>query len=572
MTRTEESELERRVARLERELEALKARHASEAGPRVRPRTGARPVGEERPDRPAAGPPYAPPRSAAESTHEHVPRESPLAWASERWLGIVGIAFVVLSFGFLLKLSFDRGWVTPPIRVGAGFLAGGVSLWLGLTLEGRGRALAQALLGGGVALWYLSAYGGSQLYGLIPMWLAFSMMATTAVVALVLSERQASPVLAILGVAGGLAVPFLLPLTSPSPGAGAVYSSLVLLGAAPVYVHRGWPALLVALAAGGTLVVGTLARGAASTPVAPMLWLIGVFWTITVVAPLVRPRFRHAGPSNEPVLLRLVVGFATAVVALAIARYFDLDRAGLGWVVLLLGAAPAALAFWNRRHPDSAGPAGDVAAVTIAVGLALVTWSSFGQVLVMVEVAVLLVLAARGGSPSLVVIAHGLSAAVAVAFLLDCQYSGLDGPLGLREGALSRVAVLGLAVAASLWADDVAPAYLGGAYVGLLVLFLSELGPRPQGQALVSIAWALQGTAALLGSFSRESRFLQGAGLATLTLVALKLLFVDLVGLDPVWRILLFLGFGVTLVGLGYLMNRKSDTVEGPSARGRSTD
>ena len=35
-----------------------------------------------------------------------------------------------------------------------------------------------------------------------------------------------------------------------------------------------------------------------------------------------------------------------------------------------------------------------------------------------------------------------------------------------------------------------------------------------------------------------------------------KLLLVDLAQLDPVWRILLFLGFGATLLGLGYLINR----------------
>jgi hypothetical protein len=262
----------------------------------------------------------------------------------------------------------------------------------------------------------------------------------------------------------------------------------------------------------------------------------------------------------------MVLAGGTGVVTAATASYFALDRLGLGLVLLLLALITGALAAWSREEPRSVGPAGDVAAVTLAAALALIAWSSTGAFLVMIEVAVLLVLARRGAPASLVAIAHWLALGAAVAFLLYCQFSELGGFLGLREGAFIRVGVLVLAVVTALWADDMAPVYRGAAYLGLLVWLGSELAPKPYGQALISIAWGVQGTVALLASLTRGSRMLQGAGLGTLGLVAGKLLLVDLAALGPVWRILLFLGFGVTLVGLGYLVSRRAEGTEEVSA------
>ncbi|MCH7889903.1 MAG: DUF2339 domain-containing protein [Gemmatimonadetes bacterium] len=164
--------------------------------------------------------------------------------------------------------------------------------------------------------------------------------------------------------------------------------------------------------------------------------------------------------------------------------------------------------------------------------------------------------APRGAPPSLRMIGHALAAVVAVAFLSYAANAPLDGFLGLREGAFTRLGVLGLFVVGSMWVEeDAAPAYKGAAYVGLLVWFLSELATQPYGAQLVSIAWAAQGAVALVMSIRNRSQPLQLTGLATLGLVAGKLLLFDLAQLDPVWRILMFLGFGAGLLGLAYLVN-----------------
>ena len=476
----------------------------------------------------------------------------------ETWLGRVGIGFVVLAFAFLLKLSFDRGWITPALRLGAGFASGLVLLGVGLRLETARQKLAQALLGGGIALLYLTAFAGSQLYGLLPLWVAFSIMATTAVLAIVLSDRQDSPGLAIMGVVGGLATPFLLDVAMGNSGPVAVYVSAVLLGGAPVQFHRGWSTLLAVLVAGGGMVLAGIVAGALTpAPVLPVVGLLGLYWLITAPSPLVRPLARPGeNLTEEAIVSRLSAALGTGVTAAAAAWYFELSRAGAGLLLLTLGLTLAGIAFTARKEKRSAAPAGDVAALAIAAGLVLLTWSQVGMLLVMAEVTVLLILTDRGASPTLGAIAHWLALLVAGAFLLFSQSAAPGGLLGMHEYATVRLAVLVLAAVTALWADEHAGIYRGAAYVGLLGFLYTELAQRPNGQAMVSVAWAIQGTVALLASLPTRSRTLQLGGLGTLGLVAGKLIVVDLAQLDPVIRIVIFLGFGGTLVGLGYLINR----------------
>ena len=181
MSEPERPVLEERVARLERLVEALIHRGRSEQpGPEtkapsppleVEPHPGAvnrEPSQEQRPGQGRSQDPGQRPRpdsvpARPPSWAEQI-RSPSLAGQSERWLGRIGIGFVVLAMALLLRLSFDRGWITPAFRLVAGFGAGSVLLVLGLRLEQARRALAQARLGGSIALFSLVGFAGFPLY------------------------------------------------------------------------------------------------------------------------------------------------------------------------------------------------------------------------------------------------------------------------------------------------------------------------------------------------------------------------------------------------------------------------
>ena len=80
---------------------------------------------------------------------------------------------------------------------------------------------------------------------------------------------------------------------------------------------------------------------------------------------------------------------------------------------------------------------------------------------------------------------------------------------------------------------------------------LSEL---PGGDGLVIVAWGLYAAMLLLAAFPvRIPRLVRGA-VATLLLVVGKLFLVDLAGVDAVWRVPLFLGFGGLFLALSYYL------------------
>ena len=62
--------------------------------------------------------------------------------------------------------------------------------------------------------------------------------------------------------------------------------------------------------------------------------------------------------------------------------------------------------------------------------------------------------------------------------------------------------------------------------------------------AMVTASFAIAGTALLLISRKSDDKVQRVAGGATLALVIFRLFYVDLAGVDTIWRVLLFLGCG----------------------------
>jgi len=79
-----------------------------------------------------------------------------------------------------------------------------------------------------------------------------------------------------------------------------------------------------------------------------------------------------------------------------------------------------------------------------------------------------------------------------------------------------------------------------------------ELSRLPDGQAYVSISWALVAVVLLSIGIQLNYHKARMAGMATILLVVGKLLLYDLSELAAIWRIALFIGIGAALLLLGY--------------------
>jgi hypothetical protein len=105
--------------------------------------------------------------------------------------------------------------------------------------------------------------------------------------------------------------------------------------------------------------------------------------------------------------------------------------------------------------------------------------------------------------------------------------AGLFAWRGMSGRSSLRVASVGLAL---------------GSYIAFLLVDARVLGSI--WTPLVTASYAIIGTLMLIASRSGDNEVMRKVGGITLAIVVVRLMFVDLVGVDTIWRVLLFLGCG----------------------------
>ena len=139
------------------------ARREPEAPAEVVPELPEVPSLLREPEAPAPPPlPEAAPTALPEALFPGIDREW---WAKfekrvgERWLTWVGVLALFFGVGFFVKYAIDNQWLTPKARVVIGLGVGLVLLVLGdRFVRRRMRALGQGLMGGGLAILYVSLF------------------------------------------------------------------------------------------------------------------------------------------------------------------------------------------------------------------------------------------------------------------------------------------------------------------------------------------------------------------------------------------------------------------------------
>jgi len=101
---------------------------------------------------------------------------------------------------------------------------------------------------------------------------------------------------------------------------------------------------------------------------------------------------------------------------------------------------------------------------------------------------------------------------------------------------------------AALWA------YRALIHAGALVWLWHELVGVPQGNALITVTWAVYALLILIAGLRRNEVGLIYGAVGTLLLVVGKLFLVDLGDLEVSWRSLLFIGFGIAFLLLSYYL------------------
>lgn len=161
----------------------------------------------------------------------------------ENLINKVGIAITVIGVAIGTKYSIDNDLINPLTRIIMGYLFGLGLLGTGIKLKSKYENYSAVLVSGAMAIMYFITFSAYGLYGLIPQAAAFILMLAFTVFTVIAALKYNRQVIALIGLVGAYAVPFLL-----SNGSGKVailftYMTILNIGILTIAFKKYWKPL-----------------------------------------------------------------------------------------------------------------------------------------------------------------------------------------------------------------------------------------------------------------------------------------------------------------------------------------
>lgn len=135
----------------------------------------------------------------------------------ENLINKIGIAITVIGVGIGTKYSIEHQLISPLTRIILGYITSLILLGFGMKLKKNYENYSAVLVSGAMAAMYFVTFSAYSLYELIPQLPAFILMVVFTVFTVVAALNYNREVIALIGLVGAYAVPFLL-----SDGSGRV--------------------------------------------------------------------------------------------------------------------------------------------------------------------------------------------------------------------------------------------------------------------------------------------------------------------------------------------------------------
>ncbi len=472
-----------------------------------------------------------------------------------------GVGLVVLAVGFAVSTAISRGWIGPELQL-AGALAVSLALIVtGARLRPTRPTWTHALCTGGV-LALFTTFASDLFLDQANDNVAFAATAASAAIGIALARHVVSQWVATATVVGG-AIAWTVIADGEPPFVATV--SLIVVGAAAAIVlsvEQAWHASR--LVAHAVAMLEILAMAAESDHGRHHVLVLAA--AALVAASLVRlPSLGDLTTAWQQLEVQLTIGTAPWVFAV-IAITFELDSdttVGATAIAVAAGAAFAALGV--RRWITSAHFVSLAigASVSLSIGLAALLSTTVAFTALAVQGAGLVILSQALGRNIRVMINAAVVVIISGVFVLTTMVEAWTDDMPIGDD-VAHLGILG-AIAVAVWQTNHVQIRQVGA-IALLSLVLIWLGSvlvhLPQGQAAVSVSWAIIGTAILVSGAVRRRADVGALGLAVLALTVGKLLTVDLQEVDTLWRAGLFLVVGLGFLRLGFLLPRLSNDDE----------
>ncbi|MGH1437873.1 MAG: DUF2339 domain-containing protein [Lewinella sp.] len=161
----------------------------------------------------------------------------------ENLINKIGIAITVIGVAIGAKYSIEHNLINPLTRIILGYLAGIALLAFGIKLKKNYESYSAVLVSGAMTILYFITYLAYSLYGLIPQGMAFGLMVVFTAFTVVAALNYNKQIIALIGLVGAYAVPFLL---SEGSGQAVVlfsYVAIINIGILIIAFKKYWKPL-----------------------------------------------------------------------------------------------------------------------------------------------------------------------------------------------------------------------------------------------------------------------------------------------------------------------------------------
>jgi uncharacterized membrane protein len=514
-------------------------------------------------------------RGAAEPNDGDAEEEKGDGFRVENWIDKIGIALVLLGVAFLYKLSVEMGLVTPPIKVFLGGIVSTTLLGIGLKIRKKRRGLAQIMMGGASAGYYLSVFAASQIYELIGDPVALGATLGIAAGTFGLAIREDTPALTVVGAIGAFATPFFL--EASNAGQLLAFNAIIVAGMTAIYVYKGWTALLLTYSIGAWVVVlyavglqlDDAFLGAADATIwADLLAQVGltIAWLATGVVPTLREwmRARDTGEIQvESGSLDSLLIFGLALIGpvfYQVAAHVLWDWSGAGWAAFdVAWAVGAALLASRLQGVGSDLFTGAFRFVALMFGTMAIFEFFDGEWLpaaLAIEGAAICYAGRRLDDTLLRAVGHSLVMGTSVVLLTTLDFT-TDPEWAFLNAEFLRAGIIISALVAVSVDEDVEWFEVGYRYLAhglILLVVLDQTMGLEHGRLVCTAIWGAYAIGVLVGGTILDSRQTTIVGFLTIVLTAGKLIAFDMADTETIWRVAVFIGFGGALLLTSYMV------------------
>jgi uncharacterized membrane protein len=161
----------------------------------------------------------------------------------ENLINKIGIAVTVIGVAIGTKYAIDHDLINPVTRIILGYLVGALLLFFAVRLREKYEKFSAVLLSGSMAIMYFITYAAYSFFSLFPQLLTFILMVLITVFTVSAALKYNKEIIAIIGLVGAYAVPFLL---GDNPDAAFVlfsYTAIINIGILIIAVKKYWKPL-----------------------------------------------------------------------------------------------------------------------------------------------------------------------------------------------------------------------------------------------------------------------------------------------------------------------------------------